>query len=113
MPVVHDSDAITMSADVDDHPYAGDSLDVTPTGAGFNFTGIDPNNGIATQGYEIVIVNLSAVDSFTIKHNAGASAAGNRFFFSDGLDHVLGPGEQVWGVRRETVAGKIGWWMQF
>lgn len=112
MPVVHDSDAISMGADVNDHPYGGDSLDVTPTGPGFNFTGIDPN-GIATQGYEIVIVNESAADAFTIKHDSVSSAAGNRFFFSDNLDHALNPQEQVWGIRREDVAGRVGWWMQF
>ena len=112
MTVVHDSDAIQMSADVDNHIYAGDSLDVTPSGAGFNFTGIDPN-GIATHGYEIVIANESSTESFVITHDDAASSAENRFFFSDNVDHVLLPLQQVWGIRRENVAGRVGWWMQF
>lgn len=111
MSVVHDSDTIETSEDVHDHPYDGDALDLVP-GADIDFSGIDPN-GIAVHGQEIVLANESDTFTVTLLHDDEGSAEGNRFFFSDGLDHVLVPLEQVWGVRRESVAGRVGWWMQF
>lgn len=112
MSVVHENDYIDMDSDVHNHMWNGDSVNLTPLDDGYFFTGIDPI-GIAQDGQEIVVCNESGDFSFTISHNDLNSDDGNRFFFPDGMDHILDPYTQVWGIRREDVEGRVGWWLQF
>lgn len=112
----HTVDDVVMTDDLHNHPFNGSAIDLNPDGAGHNFTGIDPK-GIALDGEEIVICNDSGTHSVNLIHNNGSfdpgSAVGNRFFFADNADKVLAPYQQVWGIYREDVPGRIGWWLQF
>lgn len=110
MAVVHQTHEIPLTATEDAHDYDGDDVQVTPSGPGFSLRSLPPMG--AVLGTEIVIVNCSAADAFTLPHDHASGTVGGRFFFSDGVDHNLQPYEQVWGVLRD-VAGRVGWWMQF
>lgn len=108
--VVHDKDPVPMTGDVHDHPYNGSQVALAPDAPGYALTGIDPN-GVAVGGWEIVLVNETA-HSIDLPHDDTGSAEGNRLFFADELDHVLGPYEMLWAVYKETVPGRVGWWVQ-
>lgn len=110
--VDHDEVDVPMSGDIHDEPYAGSRFDLEPDANGYTFTGIDPLD-TAPDGREIVIVNASSTFSVTLAHDSVSSATGNRLFFSDNADHVLGPHQMVWGLRITEVAGRVGWWLQF
>ena len=112
MPVVHENDNFVVDSDIHDHVWNGDSLNLFPVEDGYIFTGIDPI-GIAQDGQELVLCNQSDTYSVMIKHDDSNSTDGNRFFFPDDSDHMLDPFVQVWGIRRENVLGRIGYWMQF
>lgn len=116
--VDHDLDKVPMSADVDDHAYAGSRVVCIPTANGFGLTGIDPG-GTAGDGREIVIVCADGAFSFTVRNNNAGSASANRILTPDGLDIVLSPRgtpggtNQLWAVRNEdATVGAVGWWAQ-
>lgn len=101
----------TMTGSVANYPFNGSAIDLLPDADGYSFISIDPK-GIAMDGEEIVIANVSDTHSVNMPHDSASGAEGSRFFFPDNQSHALTPGMQIWGVRRENIAGRVGWWME-
>jgi hypothetical protein len=108
--VDHDESRVDMTADTHDVPYGGSRFTLWPDASGYRFTGIDPL-GIAGPHREIVVQNMTT-ETVVIAHDDAGSTEGNRFFMRTGLDLTLQPYEQRWALRTETLAGRVGWWVE-
>jgi hypothetical protein len=114
MGLIHTDVAVTMSDDVHSSSFSwdGDNWVLRPDASDRALTGCDPN-GIAQSGEEFCVFNDSAY-AVTLRHDHTSSTSGHRLLFADEQDHVLDPGETVWGVRREGLeAFADGWHLQF
>jgi hypothetical protein len=112
--VVHTPVFRTMSAHLhsDTFVWDGDGWIIRATTTDLRLTGCD-SNGNAVSGQEFVIFNEGEI-AVTLGHDDDASNAGMRLMFSDGQDHALDPGEQVWGVRWEGLTARPdGYYIQF
>lgn len=110
MAVVHDPVDINFSSDQHDIEYNGSMYNLNPSTSGLSVTGIDPY-GRALPGTEIILVNVGS-DPITLKHNGSGSTAGNRLWFTDNNDQVLGSKDMVWAIYKEVDLARVGWWVE-
>ena len=80
-------------------------LDINPSGAGWEITGINAT-GIQA-GFTLTIRNTGS-QYFILKDNSGSSSAGNRFLFDLGSDYYIGGGGQT-----ITLVYDGTFWVQF
>lgn len=109
--VVYEPQEVNFSSDLHNLAFEGSMFNLTATNPSLSFTGIDPY-GRAMPGTEIVLCNIGT-NAVTLAHNDAGSTSGNRFWFSDDIDHTLAPKEMVWGIYKEADPSRVGWWIQF
>lgn len=110
MALVHEIDAVEMSAHINSHAYNGDALEVTPTDVDLELRSWNP--GSASAGTEGVVSNESDTISYVIPHMHSSGSASGKFFFPDGQPATIAPRVQLWGTLRD-MGGVLVWRMQF
>lgn len=102
-----------ITADTNNLAVTASVLVLTPDNA-WNLTGLDPSafplDDPATDCPIVWLVNGSAVNTLTLKHNSGSSTAGYRFLVSNGADKALGPYQTI-QLTYAPVSGRTGWWV--
>lgn len=107
-----ESQDITLSADANNLAIESSVVRLFPDAAR-NITGLDGSAfpfDTSDDAPVVFLTNADGTHNVTLKHNSGASSAGNRIFVSNNADKVLGPYQMVVLIY-QNVAGRVGWWV--
>lgn len=103
-----ESEVEDHSTDMDDHLVSSSVYMINPT-ANIAISGFDVDSAFKKNGTMLWLMNTSAINTITLKHNT-TSTSGNRIFTSSGVDYTINPYNQSFLIYCSKV-GREGWWL--